>query len=213
MKKNTYFTVKGEKKPVYRYKVIDVFNIKKSNLFWKVVDHLSYKLEKIAKIYEKSISKEYIKELKMFNISDSQNILHIGCGAYPVTAITLSHYNGGKIVGIDLNSRSVKKARKLIEDKKLDDRIIIESGDGASYPVEDFDTIIVSSCSIPKINILKNLFNKAKSNSKIIVRELYGASSLVADCINSHEDIELVKKISNKPFPGSRWESYFLVKK
>jgi len=67
---------------------------------------------------------------------------------------------------------------------------------------------------VVKTNISQKLiFNTAKPDSKIIVRELYGASRAVVNCINSHENIEFVKKIGNHPFPTSRWESFYLVKK
>jgi len=213
MKNNNLLPIKGEDCPVYKYSVSDIYKIKKSILFWKLVDILAFKLKKIAKIYEKSISKEYIRETKMFDISDAENILHIGCGAYPITAMTLHGLNGGKIVGIDRSETAVNMARKVILDRNMQDRITIERGDGANYPIRDFDTIIVSSCSIPKNQILNHLFRTAKPNSKIIVREQNGASKLVDHYLSLRNDIEIVKKIGNHPFPTSYWNSYYVIKK
>jgi len=199
---------------IYKYSFYDKLNIKKSNFFWKIVDLLASRLEKLGKLYEESISKEYKRENQLFNISNSRDILHIGCGAYPVTVITLSKYNGGgRIVGIDRNLKDVERARVIIKKMNLQNRISIEQGDGSSYPIEKFDTVIISSCSIPKKKILQHIFETARRHTKIIVREIYGPNRLVSDLIDMYEDIEFVKKIENHPFPTSRWESFYLIKK
>ena len=197
---------------IYKYSLIDKFNITRFNFFWKTVDYIACKIKRFAEIYENNISKEYEREGKLFNISESKNILHIGCGSYPVTAITLAKYNGSQVVGIDTDPRAIKLATKVINKKKLQDKIRINLGDGRTYPLDKFDTIIISSCSIPKIEILKYIFKKAKLNCKIIVRELYGISKAVVDCINLHENIEIKNRIDNHPFPTSKWESFYLVK-
>jgi len=203
----------GETYNLYKYSIYDKLSIIKSNTFWKIVDLIASRIEGIGRIYEKSVSKEYMRENKLFDISESRNILHIGCGAYPITAITLSKNNGCKIVGIDRNLRAVNQAIKIVKKMNLQDKVEIRHGDGSNYPISDFDTIIISSCSIPKKPILENIFENARKNSKIIVREIYGANRLVYDLIELYEDIVLVKKIENKPFPTAHWESFYLVKK
>ena len=97
----------------------------------------------------------------MFNLKNAENILHIGCGAFPISAMILHEVNGGKIVGIDSNSKFVNLARKVINNKNLSDRIEIKHGNGMSFPLNDFDTIIISSCSNPKIKILEHVFKTA----------------------------------------------------
>lgn len=204
---------RGKKHHIYEYSIYDKINIKKSNIFWKIVDFLASRIGKIGKLYEKSISKEYIRESKLFDISKSRNILHIGCGSYPISAITLSKNNGCKIVGIDRNLRAVKQAVEIVKKMNLQNKIEIRHGDGSNYPIGEFDTIIISSCSVPKKNILENVFENARRNSKIIVREIYGANRLVYDLIDVYDDIVLVKKIENNPFPTAHWESFYIVKK
>lgn len=197
---------------IYKYSLIDKFNITRFNFFWKTVDYIACKIKRFAELYENNISKEYEREGRLFRISESKNILHIGCGSYPVTAITLAKYNGSQVVGIDTDPRAIKLATKVISKKNLQDKVHINLGDGRNYPLDKFDTIIVSSCSIPKIEILKYIFKKAKLNCKIIVRETYGISKAVVDCINLHENIEIKNRIDNHPFPTSKWESFYLVK-
>lgn len=195
------------------YSFIDRYRIKKSNLFWKVVDNLSFMNEKIGKIYEKTISKEYEKEINNLGLNNSKNILHIGCGSYPISAIAFSRIKDSNIVAIDNNKKAVKKARKIIFEKKLDNNIVIKEGDGASFSIEEFDTIIVSGCSIPKTKILKNIFEKSKKDTKIIVREQDDISKIILKIAEEYKDIKIIKKMGNKPFPTSSWISYYFLKK
>jgi 2-polyprenyl-3-methyl-5-hydroxy-6-metoxy-1,4-benzoquinol methylase len=188
------------------------FNISRYNYFWKAIDFVACKIKRFANVYENTVSKEYIREGNLFKISDSKNILHIGCGSYPVTAITLAKLNGSKVVGIDIDARAIKMATEVINRKNLQDKVSLNIGDGRNYPLDNFDTIIISSCSVPKIDILNHIFNTAKNNCKIIVREINGASNSVVDCINLYKNIEIIKRIGNHPFPTSRWESFCLKK-
>jgi protein-L-isoaspartate O-methyltransferase len=204
----------GGNNSIYSYNFLDIITIKNSNAFWKIVDNLSYNLEKLGDLYEKTISDSYVRESELFDISDSKNILHIGCGAYPITTITLAKFNGGNIVGIDKNPKAVEKAVEIVKTKGIENRVKIERGDGISYPVENFDAIIVSSCSIPKSKILEHLFTSAKPSCKIIIRERFGPSKLVSSYIHEYNDtIKLVNRIQNYAFPTFRWDSFYLLKK
>lgn len=206
--------VEREDKSVYRYTFPDRFKIKISNFFWKIIDILSCKIQKIGKIYDKLIMKEYLRETEIFEISKSKRILHIGCGSYPITSVTLSSINDGEIVGIDKSLSAITRATKIISNKNLGDRVSVKYGDGSNFPLEGFDTIVVSSCSIPKYKILEHLFEDAPSNCKIVVREQFGPNHLVSDYIKLYNDkVSILKKIDNSAFPTSKWESYCLLKK
>lgn len=195
------------------YSLRDRYKIKKSNLFWKFIDNLSFMNKKIGDIYEKAISKEYEEEIKKFNLKNSKNILHIGCGAYPISAIIFSKIKDSKIVAIDKNKNSVKKAKKIIKEKNLKDKVIIKKGKGEKFSVKEFDTIIVSGCSTPKTEILKNIFENAKKNTRIIVREQGEISNIILEIAENYKDIKIQKKIKNNPFPTSSWESFYILKK
>jgi len=201
-------------KTIYSYSLFDKTKIFNSNLFWKIVDILSCKIRKIAKIYDKLIITEYMREMEIFEISESKKILHIGCGAYPITTFALSTVNDRKIVGIDKNHAAIKRATKVISDKNLDECVSVKYGDGSNFPLEGFDTIIVSSCSIPKYKILEHLFDNAPSKCKIIVREQPGPGKLVSGYIDLyHDKVNVIKKIDNNAFPTSKWDSYCIIKK
>ncbi len=200
---------------LHEYGFISGLNVKIANYFWKFVDILSCKMDKIAKLYEKSIGKEYKKESMVFDISNAKSILHIGCGAYPITAMTLAKINDAKIVGIDRNPKSIKLAKDVVKEKNLQVKITIEQGDGTNYPLKEFDTIIISGCSYPKKQILKHAFENAKPQSRIIFRASDHPESLLS-CIDLCKNITIVKKIKNYPLRSSKafgWQSFCIVKK
>jgi len=195
-----------KKKPIYSYSKLDELKILFSNLLWTVIDILSCKTPKIGIIYDKFIKKEYLREIKLFELSRSKKILHIGCGPYPITSIMLSDISNGKIVGIDKNPNVTNWAKKMIYKKNLGERINIKCGDGINFPLEGFDTIIISSCSIPKYKIIEHLFENAPCNCKIVVREQPGPDKLVLGYINLYKDkIECIKKINTSAYPTAKF--------
>jgi precorrin-6B methylase 2 len=195
------------------YSLIDKYKIKKANIYWKIIDNLSFISKKFAKRYEEDISKEYKDEIKRFKLNNSKNILHIGCGSYPISAITFSKIKDSKVVAIDKNKSAVKKAREIITRKKLNDKIKIKKGDGSSFSIKDFDTIIISGCAIPKTKILKNIFENAKPETKIIVREQNRLSKIILKIAKKYKDIKIVKQMENKPSTKYSWESFYFLKK
>lgn len=193
-----------------------IFFVKKiSNFFWEIADTWSYKNDKIAKRYNNSIEGEYQKECTICGLSTNSKVLHIGCGAYPLTEIVLSRCCSGTHVGIDKNPVSVQRAREVIQRHRLDDRITIYHGNGTDYPVNDFDMILISSCSLPKVQILEHLFKNVKHQCIIIVRELRIATPDIYSCINEHPEVEIIEQMHHTPFPfygPLGWDTIYLRK-
>ncbi len=187
-----------------------------SNLFWEIADDWSYKDERIAHYYDRTIGGDYEREYSLCSIPPDSKVLHIGCGAYPLTEMTLAQEaHVRSVVGIDHTPITVDRAREVIRRRNLQGKISIEHGDGIDYPVEDFDVIIASSCSFPKVLILKHLLSAAKHGSKIIVRELdIGAGDILAG-ISIYQGITLQKCMRHNPFPFVEpmgWSTYCLQK-
>ncbi len=186
-----------------------------SNYFWKFVDLVACKNRIIAEKYERIIGEEYKKEYKTFKIFKYNKALHIGCGAYPLTEITLSNLPGKEIVGIDKNPKAVESAKNIIRRKMLDKKIKIKHGNGINYSLKGFDIIIISSCSTPKQKILENIFKNANKNCIIIVREINSTINIIMDYINRQNLVTYVKKVQFStlfiiPF---FWNAIYLIKK
>ena len=196
---------------------IAIFCVKRiANCFWDIADNWSYKNEKIAELYDKTISQEYRKEYEHCDISSKKHILHIGSGSYPLTEMMLASCSSGDIVGIDKNLKTVIKAQQVVQRKKLQDRISIQHGDGCNVAAEDFDAVVISSCSLPKVEILEHVLQKVKPDSTVIVREVDIATKDIFSCITAHPDFTLKKQISHNPFPFIEpfgWTSFCLIKK
>ncbi len=181
---------------------IALYIIKKStNLFWLIIDTLSYRNNKIAQIYNHSIGKEYFAEYAKLGISKENRILHIGCGPYPLTEISLAQQFGAKVVGIDKNPKTIKMAKDIIKDKSLESLVTIEHANGIDYPMNNFDMIIISSCAFPKPEILENILHNAKNNCIITIRELDIALANVYAILSKHKNIDIIKKSHHNPAP------------
>ena len=118
-----------EEQPIENdYSFREQFHINKTNLFWKTIDWLAYKINYAAKIYDRTVGNEYRNERKKFDLTKSKKILHIGCGSYPITAMVLAEIDGAKVVTIDNNVRAVKRAKEVIKRKNLNGKIKVEFG-------------------------------------------------------------------------------------
>lgn len=186
-----------------------------TNFFWKFIDTVAHKNRKIAEEYEKVIGLHYKKEYEEFGIFKYNKVLHIGCGAYPLTEITLTSSSGIKVVGIDKNLQAVMSAKEIIRKKNLEKNVTIEHGNGINYPAGGYDVIIVSSCSTPKEKVLDNIFKLANKNSLIVVREINSAIDNIIDYINSSNDVRLIKKLHFSAFfiLPVFWYALCLIKK
>lgn len=180
--------------------------------FWHTIDLLSFFFNRIGKLYEQIIGREYKKEIEKFGLLNSKKILHIGCGAYPITALILADLTSAKIVSIDKDPFVVSFARKLIDKRKLQKKIKIELGDGQKYNVKEYDAIIVSSCSSPKNKIMKNIFKNADVNTKIVIREIEKNLDNILNIINSNKNIKYHEKIRNNSVFNFNWYSFYMTK-
>jgi len=205
--------IKNSKNDNYKPPFISEFNSKKANVIWHYIDRVAYSIKFIAKIYEKRIGETYRKEREYFNLNDSKKILHIGCGFYPITAMILAEMDGTSIVTIDKKERSVNLAKKFLIKNNLDDKIQAIVGDGTKYPLDEFDTIVISGCSEPKIDVFTHVFKNSKSKTKIIIRDSYYDIEKILKYLNSNNHVNLIEIMENKPYPTARWDSFFLIKK
>jgi len=123
-----------------------------------------------AKLYIKFHKFSVKKEIEMSNLSSSDRILHIGCGAIPYTSIILSREINSKIVGIDCNPHVVDIANVFLKRYNLSDMIKIEMGDGKTYNVSGFDSIILSYGVDRQDLVLKHVIDSMKNGARLILR-------------------------------------------
>ena len=121
-------------------------------------------------------------EIQMLSIDSSENVLHLGCGAFPSAAIAIATKKKTHVVGIDNNSIAVKLARLCIKKKGLSSLITIEYGDGVHFQMSDFDVIYIAINVWPIDQVLLHLGQTMKPTARIL-------------CKGSHQDIIALLKL------------------
>ena len=211
--KDENLRIEGEKKSYYGPTFTQEILTKNGILFWHYADRIACRIKTLGELYERTIGSSYRRERERFSLSESKNILHIGCGSYPITAMILAEMDDVEIVVIDRDKRSLKRADEVIRRRNLENKIRTDYGNGTNYPLKDFDTIIVSGCSVPKIKVLTYVLKNAQPKTRIIVRASYIDVESLIYSLNLQDDISIVEKMESNPLPGSIWTAYYLVKK
>lgn len=120
--------------------------MKKRNIVIKELTSTMRSEELNLEIYQESLRRNFLKYTKKafekIPVIDQPLILDIGCGSGVVT-IDLALQSKGKIIAIDIDEVALKKLRKKIEEKKLNDQITVKrcSFKEMEFPDETFDII------------------------------------------------------------------------
>lgn len=137
--------------------------------------------------YIKFFERATLEEFEMVGIGNKDKILHIGCGPLPNTLITLASHMPGEYVGIDIDNEAVKIARNVVKEYGLKN-VRIERGNALSYPLKEFDIIIISYGVEPKDKVFQRLKDETKENARIVYRKqwdfmdaIYGVKEMVPE--------------------------------
>jgi hypothetical protein len=119
-------------------------------------------------------------ESSMVGISSSTSVLHIGCGAIPNTAVTLARLTGAKVTAVDNDPDAVKKAICYVKKLQIQKLVHVKAGDGITYPVQNFEVIILSLGVEPIGKVLRHIASSSDQNVKIIYRRTrYGKHAAI----------------------------------
>ena len=129
------------------------------NIYEIIFTNISFFSFLYMKFHEPSVK----KEINMAEISPSDKILHIGCGAIPYSLIIFSKETHAQITGIDNQTRSITHAKKFIADFK---NIHVEKASGETYDVSPFDIILISYGVGDIEAVLKNTLPTSKKQRK-----------------------------------------------
>jgi len=192
--------------------VFQEINRKKANLFWHIIDIVSSNFFLFSKLYQDHIGCHYRAEARRFDLDGARNILHIGSGAYPITALVLADLYNCHIVTIDKNPIVLNIAEKVIKKRKLAERIHVLKGDGLSFDVSRFDVIIISSCSVPKEEILTHIFTHTSDHCTIIVRELSSETEKLKEFTSRFPYMMQTDEMVSCAVPNLCWNSLLFKK-
>jgi len=141
----------------------------------------------LRRAYINFFERATLEEFEMVGIGEDEKALHIGCGPLPNTLITLARNVPAEYVGIDRDEEAVKIAGRVVEEYGLKN-VSIERGDALSYPLADFDIIIISYGVEPKDKVFQRLKDETKENVRIVYRKqwdfmdtIYGVKEMVPE--------------------------------
>jgi precorrin-6B methylase 2 len=109
-------------------------------------------------------------EIEFARISNTDKILHIGCGPIPATSIIIAKKTGADVTAIDKNLQYTKKAQTLVLKLKLFEKIHIFHTNALDFPLEKFNLIIVSLGIKSYDNVINYISKNMRSDARLIVR-------------------------------------------
>lgn len=141
------------------------------------------------------------------DFSNIKNVVMLGCGKLPVTALhIIDRTEVSRVTCIDILPTAVLTAEKLGEQLGWS-KIEFTCTDGLEFDYSLADFIYVANMVRPKSAILAQIFQTARPDASIVVREPYGLGHLWAEtCLEAlQEHTEYKVKGYGK---GSRFLSY-----
>ena len=113
-----------------------------------------------------------IKEIKLAKITSKDNILFIGGGPFPSTPELLVQELNVHITCIEINDTILNAAKRYVEKKNIAEKITFLNGDGATFPIQNFDVIILAINISPIHKVLNHISLQMKKNARIIYRSM-----------------------------------------
>ncbi len=124
----------------------------------------NFLFKNITLFYYKKI---VIKEIKLGNINDSSNVLCIGGGYFPATAILIKKLTNAKVTVIDNDINTIEYAKKRINKMKLDINVLFT--DGQDIEANSYNIVHIANQVSPK-NLVVDKIKKSINNGIILVR-------------------------------------------
>jgi nicotianamine synthase-like protein len=208
----------------------------------ELLDYLSKKgsLRKIQLLYEKfetglevSFAREIVREhlsayqpylmyerfmdlikneIKLAYIERRENVLFLGSGPFPITAILLNKLAGCNVDCYEKDKKYVELSKKVISQLGLAGKIRIKNIKGECFSNNNYSTIIVALLAKPKGKILQMLKESISIDTKIICRTSDKVRQVFYEATNENHlsGYKMVKKNYAK---GNQTISSVLLKK
>lgn len=109
------------------------------------------------------------KELQLTHLSKGAEIIHIGCGPLPLTALYLAR-EGFSVVAIDNDPKALERAREVVRQNYLEDKIEVVAGDGVKIDYSPYEAVWISLHAWPQAKIIERALETMKEGGTIICR-------------------------------------------
>ncbi len=161
---NTRYTPGYRKKPGLKEQVSPFFNIAQH------LEALAVCSSWISYLYAHIFYTDMLnKEFALANLTEEAYVLHIGCGAYPCTALYLAQ-KGCRVDACDCSVKAVDKAQALVVREGHSSKITLFPENGLFVDCSVYDAVWVSLNICPKEKIIIQALNRLKPGGKLIYR-------------------------------------------
>ncbi len=131
---------------------------------------LAVRFSFISSLYSRLFYKDMLeKEFALADMQEGAAVLHIGCGAYPYTALYLAE-KGCLVDACDCSSEAIENAQKLVEGKNCSAKINLFARNGKVIDCSSYDAVWVSLNIYPKRRVILQALKKLKPEGKLIYR-------------------------------------------
>jgi len=112
------------------------------------------------------------KEIELARITKEDNILCIGGGLCPFSAVLLHQKTGAKVTVIDNNEACAQKAQEVIERLELQHHVTVlcEDGTDLDFPLTSFSVVHLALQVSPMEQVFAQVKAQATPGTKILVR-------------------------------------------
>jgi 2-polyprenyl-3-methyl-5-hydroxy-6-metoxy-1,4-benzoquinol methylase len=177
-----------------------------------LVEKIGCKFEVISEIYLKLYEDIVTKEITLAQISQKDRILVIGSGSLPVTPTLIVRNTHAQTVSIDIDPHAVKQAIHYVNSQNLEQLLKIEYADGFTYPIEQFNVIIVLYGVKHPAEMLRNLADRIDQNTKVIYRTITDTKGKILDKTLDLSQYFIIKEQVHTETLGS-FDSFLIMKK
>ncbi len=120
----------------------------------------------LSRYYRKVVS----REVNLAGVTSADQVLCVGCGGIPSTAIQTAKLTGAQVWAIDIDGEAVEAARRSIASLKMEEQIIAAEADGAGEIPFSFNVALVALQAEPKKEILDNLTKQGEPGVRLVFR-------------------------------------------
>lgn len=124
-------------------------------------------LQKMMLAYYRPIVK---KEVELAKVSPYQEVLCVGGGYFPCTAILFHQLSGAKVTVIDNDVDAVSSAKNLVEKLGLTNEVKVFHCDGIESSSGGFDVIHIAMQVSPKEEVFQRLRSSLSKEAKLLIR-------------------------------------------
>lgn len=145
----------------------------------RALEELNCRWPRLARRYGRRFYEAMVREeARLAGIEPGAHLLHVGCGAYPFTALTLAQL-GYTVVGVDRDPGAAAMARRVVKAMGRQERIRIEHAHGESVNTSAFDAVWVSLHVWPRAAVLANCLQGLRIGGRMVVRDAAGPLRLL----------------------------------